>query len=199
MIFENSIQLIVRERNPVLKGHAQLRNDPEKLPGIRKMEPPPSERLHFGLRCIRDLPYGRKENEQIQDFPSPSVLWWSLTWGCVAVWREKLLLVTLFWGVQGGCQTILLRVFGEGLKGWEDNEIRCPWIGQDLPSFIAAKSWWLFLILGGNPHPRIFLYWLLERVGRGRDREKHIHVRNTSIGCLPQELWLGSLQLRYRP
>lgn len=108
------------------RGHAQLSNDPEKLPGIREMELQPSERQHFGIRCVRDLPYGRKENEQIQDFPSPSVLWWPLTWGCIAVWREKLLLVTLVLGGGEGCQTILLRVFGRGLKGWEDNEIRCP-------------------------------------------------------------------------
>lgn len=153
----------------MLGGHAQLSHDPEKLPRIRETEPQPSDRQHFGIRCVRDLLYGRKENEQIQDFPSPSVLWWPLTWGCVAVWREKLLLATLVLGGGEGCQTILLRVFGRGMKGWKDNEIWCPWSGQDLPSFKAIKSWWL-LFLGGNSHLGIFFYWFLERVGRGRDR-----------------------------
>lgn len=47
----------------------------------------------------------------------------------------------LWWGRrQAREQTILLGCLGEESKGWEDNEIGYPCLGQDLPSFKVAKS-----------------------------------------------------------
>lgn len=115
---------VVRERNPATGGHTGLSSDPEKLPSIREMEPPSSGGWHFGLGCARPYSSGKERKwAKAKLFPSPQ-----FSDGLkleVLLLSEEYYYWWLFVG-EAGCQTILLRVFWRGSKGWEDNDIWCP-------------------------------------------------------------------------